>query len=249
MTRTPAQQEDFAVVIPAFNEGRTIRELVERALLYVRHVIVVDDGSNDDTSAALSGLDVILLRHELNQGKAASLWDGMHLARSYARLGIITLDGDGQHRPEDIPRLISRFRETSNTIVIGSRLHEKEKIPRARYNANQLANFLISWTAGYRISDSQSGFRIYPADLLESIKIDHQKSSCFVFESEILIEAAYLGVRSVPVKIPAIYAPHARASHFRPVLDIARIARMLTRKLLARGLYLRGLIQSLQDKQ
>ena len=198
-------KEDFAVVIPAFNEGATIRDLVERTLLYVHHVIVVDDGSSDNTADALYGLNIILLRHARNEGKAASLWDGIQAARTHARLGVITLDGDGQHRPEDIPRLIDRFRTAENAIVIGSRLHEKENIPRARYNANQFANFWISWAAGYRIIDSQSGFRIYPIDLLEQLKINHQKSSCFVFESEILIEAARLGIRS------AVSYTHLRA--------------------------------------
>jgi hypothetical protein len=161
----------------------------------------------------------------------------------------VTLDGDGQHLPEDIPRLLNYFRQSPNTIIIGSRLHEKANIPRARYNANRFASFWISWAAGYPISDSQSGFRIYPANLLDQVKVAHRRSSGFVFESEILIEAGRRGITSLPVSISAIYMPQARASHFRPVVDIARIVRMVTWKLVARGLYLQGLQRSLRKNR
>lgn len=238
--------DDIAVVIPAYNESRTIRDLVERTLRQVRLVIVIDDGSTDGTAQALEGLDITLLRHATNQGKASSLWDGMQEARKRAISGIVTLDGDGQHLPEDIPRLLQHFRQAPTAIIVGSRLHEKENIPRARYNANRFANFWIAWAAGYPISDSQSGFRIYPANLLDQVKVAHDRSSCFVFESEILIEAGRRGITSLPISISAIYIPQARASHFRPVVDIARIVRMVAWKLVSRGLYLQGLRRSLR---
>jgi glycosyltransferase involved in cell wall biosynthesis len=238
--------EDIAAVIPAYNEGRTVRDLVERTLRQVRHVIVVDDGSSDGTADMLQGLDVILLRHPVNQGKAASLWDGMQEARKWPVTGIVTLDADGQHLPEDIPRLVGRFRAMPQTIVIGARLHEKANIPPARYYANRVANFLVSWASGYRIVDSQSGFRIYPADLLQKVTVGHQRASGFVLESEILIEAGRHGIKSIPVRISAIYPAHARPSYFRPVFDIVRIGRMIAWKLLSRGFYLNGLIHSLR---
>lgn len=237
---------DIALVIPAYNEAATIRNLVERCLTLVRHVIVVDDGSSDDTAGQLRGLDITLLRHDVNQGKAASLWDGMREARKWPVAGVATMDGDGQHLPEDIPRLLEHFRAAPGSIVIGSRLHEKEKIPRARYNANRFANFWVAWAAGYPIIDSQSGFRIYPADLLERVTVAHRRAHCFVFESEILIEAGRAGIVSHPVPIAAIYPTSARASHFRPVIDIAHIVRMIAWKLLKRGMYLGGLLRSLK---
>jgi glycosyltransferase involved in cell wall biosynthesis len=252
VTHSPTQSggdaqdnKDVAAVIPAYNEAATIRDVVERTLRQLKHVIVVDDGSTDGTAQLLQGLGITLLRHASNEGKASSLWDGMQEARKRGASAIVTLDGDGQHLPEDIPRLLQRYRQAPDSIVIGSRLHEKENIPRARYNANRFANFWIAWAAGYRIIDSQSGFRIYPASLLDQVKVAHRRASCFVFESEILIEAGRLGIHSSPVAISAIYQPHARASHFRPVLDIARIVRMVAWKLLSRGMYLRGLWRSL----
>jgi glycosyltransferase involved in cell wall biosynthesis len=237
---------DIVVVIPAYNEVRTIRDLVERTLRQVRQVIVVDDGSNDGTAQALDGLPITLLRQAINQGKAHSLWMGMQEARKRCINGIVTLDGDGQHLPEDIPRLLQHFRREPNTIVIGSRLHEKANIPRYRYNANRFANFWIAWAAGYPISDSQSGFRIYPANLLDQVSVAHHRASGFVFESEILIEAGRRGIGSVPISIPAIYLPQARASHFRPVLDTMRIVRMVAWKLLSTGFNLQGLTRSLK---
>jgi len=228
---------DIAVVIPAYNEERTIREVVERCLLQVEKVIVVDDGSSDGTVQALAGLPITLLRHAVNQGKACSLWDGMQEARRQAVSAIVTLDGDGQHRPEDIPRLLQHYRQTPNTIVIGARLHEWENIPRYRYNAIRFANFWIGLCAGYAISDSQSGFRIYPANLLDRVAVAHNRASGFVFESEILIEAGRAGIVSTPIAIPAIYSEQARGSHYRPVSDTWRIVRMVAGKLLAHGFY------------
>ena len=239
--------DDVTVVIPAYNEVRTIRDLVERTLRQVTHVIVVDDGSTDGTAQALDGLAITLLKHGANQGKAASLWDGMREARKRRINAIVTLDGDGQHLPEDIPRLLEYFRKTPSVIVIGSRLHEKENIPRARYNANRFANFWIGWAAGYSLCDSQSGFRVYPADLLDKVKVAHRRSSSFVFESEILIEAGRRGITSRPIAISAIYLPQARASHFRPVVDIARIVKMVAWKIISRGFYLHGLWRSLRN--
>jgi glycosyltransferase involved in cell wall biosynthesis len=246
VTAQDASSDDIALVIPAYNERGTIRDLVERALRQVHRVIVVDDGSSDGTFDALQGLDIMLLRHAVNSGKAASLADGIREARKHGVAGIITLDGDGQHLPEDIPRLLEHFRQTPNAIIIGSRLHEKENIPRARYNANCFANFWISWAAGYRIKDSQSGFRIYPTRLFDQVALVDCRPSGFVFESEILIEAARHGITSIAVPISAIYSTQARASHFRPVFDIAQIVLMVAWKLLSRGMYLNGLVRSLR---
>jgi hypothetical protein len=170
----------------------------------------------------------------------------MREARSGAVNGIVTLDGDGQHLPEDIPRLLRCFRQAPGTIVIGARLHEKAKIPRYRYNANRFANFWIAWAAGYPITDSQSGFRIYPATLLDRVKVAHHRASGFVFESEILIEAGRRGVISRAIAISAIYLPQARASHFRPITDTARIVRMVAWKLASSGFNPRGLLRSLR---
>ena len=229
----------FAIVIPAYNEAATIRDLAERALRHGMAVIVVDDGSRDGTARALEGLAVQLLRNEENQGKAAALWRGAQAALANGVDAVITLDGDGQHVPEDIPRLIAVAQQNPGSIVIGARLADRHAIPKLRYFANRVAVFALSWACGQRLDDSQSGFRIYPAELLRALVIPHDRAHSFVFESEVLIEAARLGHRCVMVPIAAIYRPGARASHFRH-LDALRIARMVAWKLLWRGFNPRG---------
>lgn len=231
---------NFAVVIPAFNEVATIRDVAERALKQCPQVIVVDDGSTDGTGAALAGLPVRLLRNEDNQGKAASLWRGAEVALALGADRVVTLDADGQHKPEDIPLLLAAAAQNPDGIVIGARLADRAVIPQARYVANRIAAFWVSWACGQLLDDSQSGFRAYPAPLFRKLVIPHGRARGFVFESEILIEAARLGYRCVMVPIAAIYRPGMRASHFRPVLDVVRITRMIAWKLLSRGLYPRG---------
>jgi glycosyltransferase involved in cell wall biosynthesis len=237
---------DIAVVIPALNEAATLRDVATRALRQVRRVIVVDDGSRDGTASTLRGVPVQILRNPQTLGKAASLRRGMSFALQQGASAVITLDGDGQHAPEDIPRLIAAFQQHAGAIVVGARLHDSQGIPRARYLANRFANFWIAWAAGYPLQDSQCGFRLYPAALLRTLDVEHNRSGGFVFESEILIDAARAGVKSVAVAIPAVYSTKARRSHFRPVIDILLITRMVAWKLLSRGLYVSGLIRSLQ---
>jgi len=235
---------EIAVVIPAYNEAGTIREVAQRALAYCQRVIIVDDGSRDGTADAVADLPVVLLRNNVNSGKAASLWRGMQHAIARGAVSVITLDADGQHRPEDIPRFLEMAAKHPDQIIIGSRLADRHVIPTRRYYANKVANFWISWAAGYYLKDSQSGFRLYPASLLKDRKLRVSTTHGFVFESEILIESARHGVYGVTLPISAIYQPGSRPSHFRPVLDIVRITRMVAWRLISRGLYPWGLFNA-----
>jgi len=225
----------FAIVIPAYNEETTIRQIIQRTLRYDSPVIVVNDGSTDNTATALLDLPITLLHNPVNQGKAISLWKGMQTALTMGVSAVITLDADGQHQPEDIPRFIEQWQVTPESIIIGSRLANSAVFPRQRYYANHIANFWISWASGYVIADSQSGFRLYPVELLKQLQLKLDKSKSFVFESEVLIQAAKLGVTSVPIPIAAVYAKAARPSHFRAVVDIVRITRMVSWQLLSQG--------------
>ena len=233
-----------AVVIPAYNEAATIRNVVTRALAQCERVVVVDDGSTDGTAQRLSGLGATVLRHDANRGKAAALCSGFECALAGDIDAVITLDGDGQHLPEDIPRIVAAAEKSPERIIIGSRVANCAAFPKQRYYANCTASFWISWAAGYRIDDSQSGFRLYPASLLRRLRLPHDHAHGFVFESEVLIEAANLGVYSESVTIEAIYAVHARASHFRAVVDVLRIARMVAWKLLSRAMYPQGFVRA-----
>lgn len=239
-----APQREVAVVIPAYNEAATVRDIARRARTHAALVIVVDDGSDDGTSAAVSDLDVTVLRNPVNRGKGTSLRRGVCHALEHGAAAVVTLDGDGQHAPEDIPRLLAMAERRPGCIVIGARLIDTEAFPRRRYYANKVANFWISWAAGHPIEDSQSGFRLYPASLLRRDRIARISMPGFAFESEVLIEAARLGYESAIVPIAAIYGRQTRPSHFRPVVDILRITRMVAWKLISRGLYLQGLYRA-----
>lgn len=240
----PAQS--YWVVIPAYNEAATVRTVALRARQQCANVIVVDDGSTDGTPGALAGLDVILLSNERNLGKAGSLYRGFELALAGGATGVITLDADGQHAPEEIPLFMAQSLDDPDALLIGARCRDQRKTLFWRYGANRVADFWIGWAAGSSIEDSQSGFRLYPASLVRAVRLDHDRARSFVYESEMLIEAARRGyaIQQVPITVAPRGGP--RPSHFRPLLDIVRISRMVAGKLLGRGLYLTGLRRSLR---
>jgi glycosyltransferase involved in cell wall biosynthesis len=234
------------IAIPAYNEERTIRPLALGALAHCPRVIVVDDGSNDATSAQLQELPLTLLRHDVNQGKAASLRTAFAHALAQDARCVITLDGDGQHDPADASAMLETWLRHPENIVIGSRLHDRVRFPAARYRANRFACFWISWAAGHPIADSQSGFRAYPREVMRLALGRRVRSSRFTFESEILIEAAWHGFSTLAVAIPGHYPVSARPSHFQPVVDIAKIVVMVALRLLCQGMAPRGLWRSLR---
>jgi glycosyltransferase involved in cell wall biosynthesis len=236
------------LVIPAYNEVRAIGDVLERCLAFTGRVIVVDDGSTDDTWAVVSRYPVDALRHPLNRGKAAALLTGIARALDQGAARIVTLDADGQHRPEDLPLLLAAADHAPAAIVIGSRRADGTHAPRARYWANRIADFWISWAAGQPIEDTQSGFRLYPARGLRRLLAKVGSRRGFAFESEILIEAGRAGVPILPVAIPALYGTTLRASHFRPFRDIPKIVVMVGWKLLRFGMFPTGLWRVLFDR-
>jgi glycosyltransferase involved in cell wall biosynthesis len=246
--RSETSLSPYALVIPAHNEAATIREIAQKSRCYINEVIVVDDGSTDETRRALEDLPITVLRNPCNMGKASSLWRGFQHALGRGVQAIVTLDGDGQHSPEDIPRLIAQWEQTPNYLIIGVRKRNQRQVFNLRVFANRIADFWISWAAGYYIADSQSGFRVYPSRLLQRTTCRHGKPQSFVFESEILIEAAQLGYRSIPLPIESETRKAWSASHFRPALDVTRITRMVAWKLLSRGMYPTGLYRSLKER-
>ncbi|MBL4692752.1 MAG: glycosyltransferase family 2 protein [Magnetovibrio sp.] len=248
--QTNDHNQKVVALIPAYNEVLSIADVAKRVLAQNVKLIVVDDGSTDGTVEALKYLDVQVICHETNSGKAASLMTGFKAALSDPDIaGVVTLDGDGQHQPEDISKMIEAYQQHPGQIIIGSRLHDREQFPPERLRANEIANFWISWAAGYAIEDSQSGFRFYPTELLRNTSISHDRDRSFVFESEILIRAARSGIKSHAVPIPAIYdSENHRPSHFRPVADIVLIVRMVAWQLISRAMYPQGLYQLLREK-
>ena len=240
--------DNVYVVIPAYQEAATIGLIVGRCRMLpeVSCVVVVDDGSHDETARIAAESGGIVLRHTHNLGKGASLMRGMLAAVQAGAAHVATLDGDCQHRPEDLPRLLECSRQWPRHIIVGSRRASGHAAPRARFIANRIADFWISWAAGHPIDDSQSGYRVYPAELVQQLAARPPKATGFAFESEILIEAARLGFRTAAVDIATFYGISLkRRSHFRPVADITHIVLMVARKLLRAGMDPIGLWRSL----
>jgi len=233
------------VVIPAYQEAATLRGVVARTLVHCRDVVVVDDGSTDGTARTVADLPITLLTHARNEGKAQSLWDGFEAALGHGADVIFTLDADGQHTPDDIPRLGAVAQRHQHSIVLGARLRQRSAAPLLRRAANALADFGVSWAGGQAVIDSQSGQRAYPAALLRALidegALAHGPRAGFTLESALLVAAARRGWRIIAVPIDSVYARDARPSHFRPLLDTVRISGMLLRHLAANGLALRGL--------
>jgi glycosyltransferase involved in cell wall biosynthesis len=226
------------VVIPALNESLRIREVVEGALAHCPNVLVIDDGSDDGTSDCVRDLPIVLLRHEERQGKGASLREGFAEALRRGFDGVLTMDGDGQHHADDIPRLLEAAQLHPGALIIGSRLRKRAQQPTHRHLANDFGDWGISWGCGYRICDTQSGQRFYPANVCA---LDDVPGEDFVFEAQILISAAReLGVRVVSVPIESRYqGPGAgaqfRKSHFRPLRDLWRITSHVAAQILRYG--------------
>ncbi|MDH4188357.1 MAG: glycosyltransferase family 2 protein, partial [Nitrospira sp.] len=149
------------VVIPSYNEAATVVDVARRATRQGLPVVVVDDGSIDGTVQALAGLDITMLRNENNIGKAGSLWRGFQYAMGQGASGIITLDADGQHAPEEIPLFVRAAQDDPGAFLIGARRRDQRQGSFWRYLANCIADFWVGWAAGQRIEDSQSGYRLY----------------------------------------------------------------------------------------
>ena len=226
-------RERIAVVIPALNEERAIRGVVESVLAISPNVIVVDDGSTDATCERIADLPVTLIRHETSLGKGQGLRDGFRKARALGFDAVVTMDGDGQHLASDIPRLLAAAERYPEHLVIGARIRNRENQPEARRRANDFADWGISWGCGIPVADTQSGQRYYPSAALELADIE---ADDFVFEAAVLISAArdkHVGIVSVPIE--SRYQGEFRSSHFRPIRDVTRITLYTCRRIAAYG--------------
>jgi glycosyltransferase involved in cell wall biosynthesis len=227
-----------AIVIPAYNHGAQVRGVVEKCLQFRLPVIAVDDGSTDSTPSVLASLSgVTVIHHEKNQGKGASLLTGFAAALPFADWAI-TIDADGQHNPEDILSLISLIRavpEGQRPLVIGKRVGMGHgNVPWTSRWGRRFANFWVWTSCGRWLSDSQSGFRVYP--LPETLHLG-TKAKRYQFEVEVLVRAVWFGIPIVEAPVHAIYGPpEERVSHFRPWLDFWRNSQTFGRLVAMRAL-------------
>ena len=214
-------------VIPLYNHGATVREVVEKTLAVHDQVLVVDDGSTDGGSERLEGLPVTLLRHERNRGKGAAIMTAAREARKLGMTHIATIDADGQHDPSDLPKLMNVVAETPLAVVVGARNFDTENVPGSSRFGRKFSNFWLRLQTGQSLKDTQSGFRIYPLRVLEALKLDEVHYS---FEVEVLVKSAWAGVPLRDVTISVYYPPaDERISHFRAFMDNFRLSMLNTR--------------------
>lgn len=210
---------DVIATIPAYRCAATIGAVVTGCLRHLGHVVVIDDGSDDETSRAARDAGARVERLPRNRGKGYALRRGIELALEQNPAALALLDGDGQHAPDDLPALLAAWDSGQADLVIGARLHSPERIPRARLFTNYIGSKILSRMTGFELEDSQSGYRLLSADLLRRL---HLRANGYAIESEMLIKSAQLGARLLHVPVTTIY--EGAPSHFQPVRDTFRIS-------------------------
>jgi glycosyltransferase involved in cell wall biosynthesis len=223
----------FAFVIPVYNHGGTVRTVVTKAMGIGYPVFVVNDGSDDSTEAELGSVTgITVLRHRENLGKGAALLTGFKAAAEVADYAI-TVDADGQHEPADAELLVRATQGDERVLVLGCRQGmEDVSIPWTSRFGRKFSNFWVWVSGGPKVSDSQSGYRVYP--LPETLGLGSRRRR-FDFEVEILVLARRknLPIRQVPIGVS--YSPQGkRISHFRPFVDFCRNSATFTRLIIER---------------
>jgi len=213
-------------VIPTYNEANTIADLVRNIRQQGLDVLVIDDGSCDDTSKIAQDNGAAVLRNVNNEGKGASLIKGFRYALTKDFDAVITMDGDGQHLPEEIPYFIRLATYSDSGIFIGNRMSKRRNMPFVRVLTNKFMSWLISYAAKQNIPDTQCGFRLIKKYVLEKIKLQTSK---YETESEIIIRASRLGFKIESVPIKSVYK--GEKSQINPFIDTLRFIRFVTREL------------------
>ena len=231
----PSALPRWCIVIPCHNEERAIAGVLAGALRLGVPVCVVDDGSTDATPKIVARQKgVTLLRHDGQHGKGEALRTGLRAARQSGFDAVLTMDGDGQHQADDVPYMLAAAKRHPGSLIIAARLLDTERQPRARHIANRVADWGISWACARGIADTQSGQRWYPPAVLELA--DAATTNGFAYEASLLIRACRdIGIDVISVPIPSRYGTQFRHSHFRPLLDVARITWATSMHLLGYG--------------
>ncbi|MCO6147273.1 DUF2062 domain-containing protein [Flavobacterium sp. NRK1] len=235
------------VIIPTYNNHKTLKRVIDGVLQYTGNIIVVNDGSTDTTPQILSNYPHLVQVHlPKNKGKGAALRAGFKTALLAGYDYAITIDSDGQHFPDDIPVFIEAIESDGEALLIGSRNMAQEGVPKKSSFGNKFSNFWFWFETGNKLEDTQSGYRLYPLKQIPS-KFFTTK---FEFEIEVIVGAAWKGipVKNVPVKV--LYDMNERVSHFRPFKDFTRISVLNTVLVIISLLYIkpRDFIYSFKKK-
>jgi glycosyltransferase involved in cell wall biosynthesis len=224
------------VLIPSYNNERTVKKIIEDVLEYTDDLILVNDGSTDSTAAILSEIPVLqLVSFDKNRGKGIALREGFKYAASKGYDYAITLDSDGQHFAKDIPVMIDRLEKEKNILIVGARNMDQKSVPGKSSFGNKFSSFWYWVITGIKLPDTQSGFRLYPVGKYRDINFYTGK---FEFEIEVMVRSAWMGINvtSEPV---SVYYGEDRVSHFRPGPDVFRITVLNTLFVFISFLYIR----------
>lgn len=208
------------VVIPALNAEPSIDAVVRGCKAVNDDVLVVDDGSADRTAGVAREAGAQVVSHSTNRGKGAALKTGFAYALQHGFDAVVTLDADGQHLPAEIPRFFAAHTVTGADLIIGGRAHLfAQMLPRRRF-ANRFSAWSIAYASKTNVTDSQSGFRFYSANLLRAVRL---RSEGFDLESEVIVRAGCGGYKVMTIPINLGFVDGQSTSHYRPLKDTARI--------------------------
>ena len=219
---------EICVVIPTYNNAGTLAAVIDSVLEYTSEVVVVNDGSTDQTNEILHQYreKIKIISYSMNKGKGFALKCGFDYARKRGCKYALTLDADGQHFAEDIPQFVAAAEKNPDALIVGNRNLTQDNMPKKNTFANRFSNFWFALQTGTRLPDTQTGYRLYP---LEKMKRLRPFTSRYEAELEILVRCAWRGIRLVSLPIRVYYAPEGeRVSHFRPGMDFFRISLLNT---------------------
>ena len=210
-------------LIPAYNEAARVGDVIARTRRHVDEVVVIDDGSADDTKAVAENAGAKVLRHEQNRGKGGAIATALdYFGRSDAEFAIL-LDADGQHDPAEIKKFVETAQSENADVVVGTRMNDVRDMPRVRLWTNQFTSWVAGKLARQKISDSQCGYRLLRRTVLKDLKFSTAR---FETETEMLIQAGRAGHKIANVSIRTIYEA-GRASHIRPWHDTVRFFQLV----------------------
>ena len=215
----------ICVIIPTFNESRAIAVLINHIIKLQLEVIIIDDGSVDDTVKIATSCGAKVLTNTKNMGKGASLIKGYNFALAHGFDAVISMDGDGQHSPLDLPAFIQMAQTSKSALIVGNRMGKTEGMPALRILTNNLMSKFISFIVKQHIPDTQCGFRLVKKELLVNLDLSTSK---YETESEVLIKAAHLGYRIESIPVETIYS--GQKSQINPLVDSLRFLRFMIRE-------------------
>ena len=218
--------ERALVLIPSFNAAKTVGNVVRDAKQYVPDVVVINDGSRDDTATVARAASAEVVDHPQNRGKGGALKTGFAYAIQHGYDVVITLDADGQHLPREIPKFLRSREETKADLIIGGRSHLFDQMLPRRRLANRFSAWTIAKASKTGITDSQSGFRLYSANMLRNVRL---RTEGFDLESEVIVRAGVGGFKVITIPIDLGFVDGISTSHYKPLKDTLRIAWTVTR--------------------